>query len=218
MNLWFRSRKKNCLFPSDWVSKKNLTRETAKKFFFAYYFRNIVVLLYSFFYLDSIHYVYLKLFISIETSSWYICSIFKTPDNFFQYILIRRFITIKYDWTKYRMSWVFIRMFLKAVKGGCLNSWNPNTSTELSINLVDSLSLNFLDCRAEMFIHLYEEFFCQYEFQLSLSLSRQNKELEAKSRRFVCFNFIFNINMLHKDGLHVPDKRKYFNLRTLLKA
>ena len=55
-------------------------------------------------------------------------------------------------------------MFLKAVKGGRLNSQTPNTSTELSVNLVDSLSLNFLDCRAEMCIDLYEEFLCQYEF------------------------------------------------------
>ena len=39
-----------------------------------------------------------------------------------------------------------------------------------------------------------EEFLCQYEFQISLSFSRQNKELETKSRRFLCFNFIFNIN------------------------
>ena len=31
---------------------------------------------------------------SIETSSWYICNIFKTLDNFFQYILIRKFIAI----------------------------------------------------------------------------------------------------------------------------
>ena len=50
-------------------------------------------------------------------------------------------------------------MFLKAVKGGRLNPQTPNTSTELSVNLVDSLSLNFLDCRTEMCIHLYEEFF-----------------------------------------------------------
>ena len=85
-------------------------------------------------------------------------------------------------------------MFLKAFKGGRLNSQTPNTSTELSVNLVDSLSLNFLECRAKMCIHLYEEFLCQYEFQLSLSFSRQNKELERKSRRFVCFNFNFNIN------------------------
>ena len=36
-------------------------------------------------------------------------------------------------------------MFLKAVKGGRrLNSQTPNKSTELSVNLVDSLSLNFL--------------------------------------------------------------------------
>ena len=41
-------------------------------------------------------------------------------------------------------------MFLKAVKGRRLNLRTPNTSTELSINLVDSCSLNFLDCRAEM--------------------------------------------------------------------
>ena len=48
------------------------------------------------------HYIYLKLFISIKTSSWYICGIFKMRDNFFQYILICKFITIKDDWTKYR--------------------------------------------------------------------------------------------------------------------
>ena len=86
-------------------------------------------------------------------------------------------------------------MFLKAVKGGRLNSRTPNTSTELSVNLVDSLSRNFLDSMDEMCIHLYEEFLCQYEFQLSLSFSRQNKELETKSKRFVCFNFISNINV-----------------------
>ena len=86
-------------------------------------------------------------------------------------------------------------MFLKTVKGGRLNSRTPNTSTELSVNLVDSLiSLKFLDCRAEMCIHSYEEFLCQYEFQLSLLFSRQNKELETKSRRLVCFNFVFRIN------------------------
>ena len=85
-------------------------------------------------------------------------------------------------------------MFLKAAKGGRLNSRTPNTSTEPSVNLVDSLSLNFLDYRNEMCLHLYEEFLYQYEFQLSLPFSRQNKELETKSRRFVCFNFIFNIN------------------------
>ena len=39
--------------------------------------------------------------------------------------------------------------------------------TELSVNLGNSICLNFLDCRAEMCIHLYEEFLCQYEFQLS---------------------------------------------------
>ena len=46
----------------------------------------------------------------------------------------------------FEMSWVYIRMFLKAVKGGCLNSWTPNTSTELSINLVDSVSLIYYYC------------------------------------------------------------------------
>ena len=57
-------------------------------------------------------------------------------------------------------------MFVKAVKGGRLNSRTPNTSTEQNVNLVDSLRLNFLDCRDEMCIHLYEKFLCQYEFQL----------------------------------------------------
>ena len=87
-------------------------------------------------------------------------------------------------------------MFLKAVKGGHLNSRTPNTSTKLSISLVDSLSLNFHDCSAEMCIYSYEEFLCQYEFQLNLPFSRQNKELETNSRRFVCFNFIFNAQIV----------------------
>ena len=85
-------------------------------------------------------------------------------------------------------------MFLKAVKGGCLNSRTPNTSTELSVILVDPLGLNFLISKAEMCIHLYKEFLCQYEFQLSLLFSRQNKKLETKFWRFLCFDFIFNIN------------------------
>ena len=67
-------------------------------------------------------------------------------------------------------------MFLKAVKGGRLNSRTPKTSTELSINLIDSFNLNFLGCRAEMYVHFYEELLCQYEFQLSLTFSMQNKE------------------------------------------
>ena len=66
----------------------------------------------------------------------------------------------------FEISWVTIRMFLKAVKGGRLNSQASNTSTELSVILVVSLSLNFLDCRDEMCIHSYKEFLCQYEFQL----------------------------------------------------
>ena len=57
-------------------------------------------------------------------------------------------------------------MFVKAVKGRRLNSRTPNTSTEQNVNLVDSLTLNFLDCRDEMCIDLYENFLCQYEFQL----------------------------------------------------
>ena len=83
-------------------------------------------------------------------------------------------------------------MFLKAVKRRCLNSRTPNMSAEGSQS-GRSLSLNFLDCRIEMCINLYKEFLCQYDFQLSLSFSRQNKELEKKFMRFVCFNFIFNI-------------------------
>ena len=63
-----RTREKNHLFPSDQVSKKNLTWEVAKKII-SCFFRTIAVLFYSFFYLDSRHYVYLKSFISNETSS-----------------------------------------------------------------------------------------------------------------------------------------------------
>ena len=85
-------------------------------------------------------------------------------------------------------------MFLKAVKGGHLNLQTPNTSTELSVNQVDSLSFKLLDCRVKLCIHLCKEFLCQYKFQLSLLFCRQNKELETKSSRFVCFDFILNIN------------------------
>ena len=87
------------IFISAWAgAKKNLTQEVEKKIFFSEDSCTILI----FFYLDSINYVYLKWFISIETSSRYICSIFKTRDNFFQYILILKFVTIKDDWTKYR--------------------------------------------------------------------------------------------------------------------
>ena len=86
-------------------------------------------------------------------------------------------------------------------QGKRLNSRILNTSTELCVNLVDSVSLDFLDCRAKMCIHLYEEFLCQYEFQLSLSFSRQSldKELETtkslkQSPGYSCFNSIFDIN------------------------
>ena len=91
------------LFVSVWPGFKKISHPGGRKaFFFSYFFRNIVALFYFFFYLDSIHYLYLKWSISIETSSWYICNIFKTRDNLFQYILIPKFITIQDDWTKYR--------------------------------------------------------------------------------------------------------------------
>ena len=57
-------------------------------------------------------------------------------------------------------------MFLKAVKGGHLNSRTPNTSTKLSINLVDSLSLNFHDCSAEMLYTLTKNFCVYTSFNL----------------------------------------------------
>ena len=87
--LWnkVRPRKKIVCFRLTGCQKK-VSPGRPRKIFFFILFRNIVVLFYSFFYLDSIQYIYLKWFISVETSSWYICSIFKTCDNFFQYILI----------------------------------------------------------------------------------------------------------------------------------
>ena len=57
-------------------------------------------------------------------------------------------------------------MFLKAVKGGRLNLRAPNTRTELSVNLVDSLSLNFFDCRAEMCNTCMKNFFVNVSFSL----------------------------------------------------
>ena len=103
INTFKDKAKKKKLFPPDWVSKKNLTLETAKKIFFHIFLVSVVHHLFiTLFYLNSIHYVYLKWFISIKASSWYICSVFKMHDNLFQYILFRKFITIKDDWTKYR--------------------------------------------------------------------------------------------------------------------
>ena len=58
-------------------------------------------------------------------------------------------------------------MFLKAVKGRCLNSRTPNMSTE-GPQSDQPLSLNFLDSRVKMCINLYKEFLCQYKFQPSL--------------------------------------------------
>ena len=103
MNFFFGQGKKIVCFRLTGCQKKKHSpgRSQFFFFFFAYFFRNIVALFYPFFYLDSIH-VYLEWFISIKTSSWYICSIFKTRDNFFQYTLIGKFITIKDNETKYR--------------------------------------------------------------------------------------------------------------------
>ena len=66
---WGQGKKIVSVWPG--VRKKSHPGDRKKKFF-AYCFRDIVVLFYSFFYLDSTHYVYLKWFISIKTSSWYI--------------------------------------------------------------------------------------------------------------------------------------------------
>ena len=76
---------------------------------------------------------------------------------------------------------------------GCLKVQMPNTSTELRINLVDSLLLNFLDCRAKICIHLYEEFLCQYKFQLSLLFSRQNIKSLKQSPGDLCVLILFLI-------------------------
>ena len=77
-------------------------------------------------------------------------------------------------------------MFFKAVKGRCLNSRTRNMSTERPQS-GQPFSLNFLDCRIEMCMNLYKEFLCQYEFQLNLSFSRQNKELEKKGHEIRVF-------------------------------
>ena len=66
-------------------------------------------------------------------------------------------------------------MFLKVVKGGRLNSRTPNTSRELSVNLVDLSVLTFLTF-------------------LTAGPKCVDTCHETKSRRFVCFNFVFNIN------------------------
>ena len=79
----FYEAKEKKLFVSIWPGvKKKSHAGGLQKMFFSYFFCNIVVLFYSFFYLDSIHYIYFKWFMSIKTSSWYMYSIFKMRVNF----------------------------------------------------------------------------------------------------------------------------------------
>ena len=76
---------------------------------------------------------------------------------------------INIDIVKVLLLWSVLSVYKNVFEssqggGGRLNSRTPNTSTEVSVNLGDYLSLNFLDHGAEMCLHLYDEFLCQYEF------------------------------------------------------
>ena len=74
---------KNCLFPSDRVSKKS--HSGGRKNIFSYFVRNIVVLFDSF-----------CIWILYTTFIWNDLPISKLVTSF------RKFINIKDDWTKYR--------------------------------------------------------------------------------------------------------------------
>ena len=87
---------KNCLFPSDRVSKKS--HSGGRKNIFSYFFRNIVVLFDSF-----------CIWILYTTFIWNDLPISKlVPDIFVVFLKgvivtsFRIFINIKDDWTKYR--------------------------------------------------------------------------------------------------------------------
>ena len=96
-----KAKEKNSFYPSDRVTKKSHLGGRKKKkihIFFVtklYYFTN-----FSIWNLRTM-FIWNNLFLSKLVLDIF-AVFFKTSDNFFQYILIRKFITMKDDWTKYR--------------------------------------------------------------------------------------------------------------------
>ena len=109
----------------------------------------------------------------------------------------------------FEMSWVYIRMFLKAVKGGLLNSWTPNTSTELSVNLVDSLSLNFLTAWRKCVYTCTKNYCVNTSFSIVCRFLDKIKSLVFSLLRYL-YSFYFNLDIrLNRfDWKEIQNKRK----------
>ena len=114
---------------------------------------------FSFFSLDSIHYIHLNLIISMETSSWYI------------YIYICFFnqwhgeSALRSIWLWWDVLSVHKNVF-ESSKGGTFKLANPTElSTELSVNQVDPLSTIFSFIQLLVFsLQIY--FLCLWFFYL----------------------------------------------------
>ena len=109
----------------------------------------------------------------------------------------------------FEISWVYIRMFLKAVKGGLLNSWTPNTSTELSVNLVDSLSLNFLTAWRKCVYTCTKNYCVNTSFSIVCRFLDKIKSLVFSLLRYL-YSFYFNLDIrLNRfDWKEIQNKRK----------
>ena len=109
----------------------------------------------------------------------------------------------------FEMSWGYIRTFSKAVKRGRLNSWTPNTSTELSVNLVDSLSLNFLTAWRKCVYTCTKNYCVNTSFSIVCRFLDKIKSLVFSLLCYL-YSFYFNLDIrLNRfDWKEIQNKRK----------
>ena len=109
----------------------------------------------------------------------------------------------------FEMSWVYIRTFSKAVKRERLNSWTPNTSTELSVNLVDSLSLNFLTAWRKCVYTCTKNYCVNTSFSIVCRFLDRIKSLVFSLLCYL-YSFYFNLDIrLNRfDWKEIQNKRK----------
>ena len=109
----------------------------------------------------------------------------------------------------FEMSWVYIRTFSKAVKRERLNSWTPNTSTELSVNLVDSLSLNFLTAWRKCVYTCTKNYCVNTSFSIVCRFLDKIKSLVFSLLCYL-YSFYFNLDIrLNRfDWKEIQNKRK----------
>ena len=109
----------------------------------------------------------------------------------------------------FEMSWVYIRTFSKAVKRERLNSWTPNTSTELSVNLVDSLILNFLTAWRKCVYTCTKNYCVNTSFSIVCRFLDKIKSLVFSLLCYL-YSFYFNLDIrLNRfDWKEIQNKRK----------